>query len=67
MHRGPNDIFPDMIGRIKFAITAQGRYVGYMRAPMSLPGDEARAEILAALKASGRPTDPALELKTASR
>jgi 4-hydroxy-tetrahydrodipicolinate synthase len=45
MHRGPSDIFPDMIGRIKFAITTQGRYVGYMWAPMSLPGEEARAEI----------------------
>lgn len=56
MHRGPNDVFPDMIGRIKFAITAQGRNVGYMRAPMSLPSEEARAEILAALKASGRVT-----------
>ena len=67
MHRGPNDIFPDMIGRIKFAITAQGRYVGYMRAPMSLPGGEARAEILAALKASGRTTDPAVALEMSAR
>jgi dihydrodipicolinate synthase/N-acetylneuraminate lyase len=54
MHRGPNDIFPDMIGRIKFAISAQGRYAGYMRAPMALPGEEARAEIIAALTAAGR-------------
>jgi 4-hydroxy-tetrahydrodipicolinate synthase len=57
MHAGPNNIYPDMIGRIKFAITAQGRNVGYMRAPMSLPGEEARAEILSALKAAGRNVD----------
>jgi 4-hydroxy-tetrahydrodipicolinate synthase len=60
VYRGLNDVYGDMLGRVKFAINAQGRNVGYPRAPVSLPSDDVKAEILAALRFAGRPVNPKL-------
>ena len=58
VYRGINDVYGDMLGRVKFAINAQGRKVGYPRSPVSMPSDDAKAAILAALRFAGRPLDP---------
>lgn len=55
MFRGPYESYGDMISRIKFAIAAQGRSAGFMRAPFSEPNNDVQLQITEALQLADTP------------